>query len=380
MSTPLEGLVFLLGAAVSLTSSWMVVSRIERLGQRFRLSEAVIGLLAALTGDGPEITSAVTALVHHERSIGAGVVLGSNVFNLAALLGLGAVVAGTIVLHRRVIFFSGFVALWTAVSCVLGVFGVLPAGAALAMALVALVPYAFILGSPQHRLLGLPLPARWCAWLCGVVLEEEEEVLASHHSEGRSRNDLAVAVGALVLVIVASAAMEEAGSTLGARLGVPQIVVGGIVLAAVTSLPNAVSAVYLARRQRGVAVLSTALNSNSLNSVAGFLIPASIVGLTETPTARYVAGWYLVLTAVALGFALGDRALHRGIGWLIIAAYAVFAGSLVAASHPDTFTLSAAAGSGLAALLVIGAAAARRRAQRSVPRASNPEHGPPAQP
>ena len=47
--------------------------------------------------------------------------------------------------------------------------------------------------------------------------------------------------------------------------GVPPIVIGGLVLAAVTSLPNAVAAVYLARRGSGTAVLSTALNSNALN-------------------------------------------------------------------------------------------------------------------
>jgi Ca2+/Na+ antiporter len=35
--------------------------------------------------------------------LGAGVVIGSNIFNLAALLGLGAVVAGRIVLHRKVV-------------------------------------------------------------------------------------------------------------------------------------------------------------------------------------------------------------------------------------------------------------------------------------
>ena len=45
---------------------------------------------------------------------------------------------------------------------------------------------------------------------------------------------------------MASVAMEQGASTLGTPFGVPQIVVGGLVLAAVTSLPNAVSAVYLA--------------------------------------------------------------------------------------------------------------------------------------
>ena len=48
-------------------------------------------------------------------------------------------------------------------------------------------------------------------------------------------------------MLVASVAMEQGASTLGIHFGIPQIVVGGLVLAAVTSWPNAVSAVYLAR-------------------------------------------------------------------------------------------------------------------------------------
>ncbi|MHB1818741.1 MAG: ABC transporter permease [Streptosporangiaceae bacterium] len=52
-------------------------------------------------------------------------------------------------------------------------------------------------------------------------------------------------------------------------------------LAAVTSLPNAVAAVYLARRGRGAATLSTALNSNTLNAaaLAGFALPTFLTAL-----------------------------------------------------------------------------------------------------
>ena len=55
-------------------------------------------------------------------------------------------------------------------------------------------------------------------------------------------------MGALVVVVLASVAMEQGASTLGGHFDIPEIVVGGLVLAAVTSLPNVVSAVYLARR------------------------------------------------------------------------------------------------------------------------------------
>ena len=110
----------------ALLTSWVLVSRLERVGERFGLSEALLGLVAALAADAPEITASVTALLHHQRTIGAGVVIGSNVFNLAALLGLGAVVAGGIALHRKVLVLGGTVAIFMAMVCVLTVSGVVP--------------------------------------------------------------------------------------------------------------------------------------------------------------------------------------------------------------------------------------------------------------
>ena len=76
-------------------------------------------------------------------------------------------------------------------------------------------------------------------------MEEELELEVAIHPRrgaramGRSRRSRCVVVGA-------SVAMEQAASTLGARHAIPEIVVGGLILAGVTSLPNAVAAVYLA--------------------------------------------------------------------------------------------------------------------------------------
>ena len=71
----------------------------ERIGERLGLSEALLGVVAALAADAQEITSSISALTAHQQKVGAGVIIGSNVFNLAALLGIWpAVAAGQ---HRR---------------------------------------------------------------------------------------------------------------------------------------------------------------------------------------------------------------------------------------------------------------------------------------
>jgi len=357
-------IVFLAGAAVSLGASYVLVTRLERIGERLGLSEALLGVLAALAGDAPEITSAVTALATHQNKVGAGVVIGSNVFNLAALLGLGAVVAGRIALHRKVILLGGVVGAWIAVVCLVTVLGLIPAGAALVAALAALIPYLIVLGAGRARLARIPLARRWEAWLAAAVSEEEaelEEVIHPAHGRGK---DVALAGAMLVVVVAASVAMEQAATRLGTHFSIPPIIIGGVVLAAVTSLPNSVAAVYLAARGRGAAMLSTTLNSNALNVTAGLLVPATITGLgAPSGQADLIALWYLVLTLIALAFAYRDSGMTRVTGALIIGAYLVFLGSLWIVAHSAEPGL---AGSILPLAIVVacsgaGLAARRRR-------------------
>lgn len=263
-----------------------------------------------------------------------GVIIGSNVFNLAALLGLGAVVAGRIRLHRKVVVLGGAVAMWIAVVCLAVVLGLLPVAAGLMLTVAAVVAYGAVLGLGQRGLGRLPLPSAWISWLRLAVAEEETELEEAIKPEPARRQDVAAAAAALLVVVVASVTMERAASALGSRFAIPEIVVGGLVLAAVTSLPNAVAAVYLAARGRGAATLSTALNSNTLNVTIGLLLPAAIIGLGwPTGQGTLIAGWYIGLTTVTLAFAYRDGGITRGVGILVIAAYLVFTGSVLVSAY-----------------------------------------------
>ena len=281
-------------AVVSLATSWVLVSRLERVGERLGFSEALLGLVAALAADAPEVTAAVTALSHHQQQVGAGVVIGSNVFNLAALLGLGAVVEGHIGLHRKVVVLGGAVAVWMAAVCLAVVLGWIPALAGVTLGGLAMAAYGIILGGGR----GLRLPPRWSRWLAAAVSEEEQELEGAIRPRRETTGDVVVASVSLMVVVVASVVMERAASTLGRRYGVAEIVVGGLVLAAVTSLPNAVAAVYLAARGRGAATFSTTLNSNTINVAVGLLIPATLIALGK-PSGQTVliAAWYVGLTS-----------------------------------------------------------------------------------
>ena len=351
-------LLFGAGVVASLAASWLLVSRLERLGERAGFTEGWLGLVAALAADAPETTSAVVALARGQASVGAGVVIGSNVFNLAALLGLAAVVAGWIGFHRRVVVLSGVPAVWVAAVCLLTVAAVIAPAAGLALAAVVLVPYGAVLGMRRARMERLRLPGGWVRWLVAAVHEEEAELGEAIRPRPGTWRDAVAAVAALIVVVGASTVMEVAATAAGRRYGVADIVTGGLVLAVVTSLPNAVSAVYLARRGRGAAVLSTALNSNAINVVAGLLIPACLAGVgPASGQDNLVAAWYAGLTVVALALAYRGRGLGRASGMAIIAGYLAFVIALVIAVKqggvgPAAAVFPAAAIAGAGALLL----------------------------
>jgi cation:H+ antiporter len=322
--------VFVLSAIISLTASTLLVTRLERLGERLGVSEALLGLIAALAADGPEITSAITAIAHGNGTIGVGVTLGSNVFNLAALLGLSALIAGRIALHRRSILLEGSVGLWISLVGLAVVVGLLGAVFGLALALLAFVPYLAYSAVPAARRPRINLPGSWSIWLAGALAEEELELEVAIRARPGDARDALVAGASLVAVVLASVVMEESATDFGPQAGLVPIVIGGLILAAVTSLPNAVAAIYLASRGRGAAVLSTAFNSNAINVIVGLLIPALILGLGgPSDEATFVALFYVGLTALAIALALRGKGLDRRSGSIVIAGYLVFAAVLV---------------------------------------------------
>lgn len=346
---------FIGGAVVSLFFSSRLVRSLESLGEYFAMPELLLGLVVAAAADGPELTSAIAAMVQGKRTEGVGVLLGSNVFNIAALLGLGSLAAGWVALHRRVVLLEGAVAVGVAGPAVAFVSGALGPLAASLITLGFFLPYLALSALPAGR---LPLPSAARAWLAQALREEEselaggleqagalelargrEEVGTQEHvgtQEGVARRHLGPLVAragtALVLVVAASALMEHAATRGGSALGVPQVVVGGVVLAAVTSLPNAVAAIYLARAGRGSALMAEAMNSNSFNVVGGLVVPALAGGLVLGHAGAgtgLTAGAYIVMTLVALVLAGSGKGLGRPAGAALVSLYLAYLVGLI---------------------------------------------------
>jgi cation:H+ antiporter len=329
--TLLQDLAFAAGAVVSLGTSIILVARIERVAERLGFSEALLGIVAALAADAPEITSAITAIAGHQAVVGAGVVLGSCVFNLGAL-GLGAVVAGNIPLHRRVIVLGGLISIWVALTGLGAATNALVPALTLAGGLLVLGGYILVSGTAHTGLRWLP--ARTRPWLVSAVTEEEEELSEVIRPEPGDATDAVVAGLALLIVVGASIVMEKSASSIGSHLGIPEIVTGALVLAGVTSIPNAVASSYLARKGRGAAALSTTFNSNNFNIVIGLLFPAAVVGLGgHSDQSVLVAAWCLAMTVLTTSVAYRAGGLRRPAGLVILLSYVGFVVAVVAVGN-----------------------------------------------
>jgi len=321
---PVPLLVFAVATAAALWASHVLIVRLERIGARLSLAEAALGIVAALAADTPEIVTAATALVRHQNDVGVGVILGSNVAKFALLLGLAAIVSGRIRLDPRVVVLEGVVAVWLGLVAVGLVGGVVAPAPSLVLSLLVFVPYVVLSAVHPDVRARLPVPARLRGTLSGALQQEEDDLdLESTPPAGRA--DVVVALATLAVVVVASVLVERSATDLGNAWGLSDLVVGAVVLAVVTSVPNAVAAVHLARRGRGAATLSTTTNSNNINVIVGLLLPAVLVGLGQvTSSASLTAWWYLELTFVILAWAWLRRGVGRVDGVLICLAYVAF--------------------------------------------------------
>ena len=319
MSTPVAFLLFVAAFVLTVAASVVLARGLDRIGQRLGFSEALLGMVTALGADAPEIASAVAAVVAGHEDTGVGVVVGSNVFNLAALLGVSALIAGRVRIHRHGLVLNGGVAVVVAIIGALVALDLLPGGIGLTLAVVVLTPYVVV--SALHEGARSRLPAR----LREAVAEEQEDARRDEFSGPATRLDTLAVVAALAAVVGGAYGMVAAAQSLGDRFDVSDFVLGALVLAALTSIPNLIAAVRLARQGRGAACVSEALNSNNANILVGLCVPAVILGLgSATGIATFAALWMVGMTVVAVGLGFGGG-LTRREGGAIVALYVAFA-------------------------------------------------------
>jgi cation:H+ antiporter len=318
-------LLFVGSFALTVASSLVLARELDRLGERLGFSEALLGIVTAIGADAPEVSSAVAAIVAGHTDTGVGVVVGSNVFNIAALLGLSAVIAGRVRIHRHGLVLTGGVAVAIALVGAALVMRWLPSGVALALGVLLAAPYVVLSSLHSSRIARLPSPLR------AAVEEEQRDARRDEYAGLGSAYDALILVPALAGVVGGATAMVYAAQSLGDRWNVGDVVIGTIVLAALTGIPNVLAAVRLALHGRGAACVSESLNSNNANILVGLCLPAIVLGIgAPSGLERFSAAAMVVMTLLACGLAYTGGGLRRAEGWLVIACYAAFVAVVIA--------------------------------------------------
>jgi cation:H+ antiporter len=324
MSPVLAIPLFIACLAITLFAAASFARRLDRLGVRFGWPEALIGLLTAVAADGPEISSALFALAKGAHNVSVGVLVGSNAFNLAAMIGLSGVLAGRVCLPRATLLVEGL----AGVAITLVAAGVLlrwlSAPAAAGLGAVVLMPY-LVLVIRGPKLLGRHDEERGVVGDVARGLEQRIRPERARGGEDPTHHLLGLILLDAILIVGASAGMVEASISLGDRWHVSRAILGVLVLAPLTSIPNAATGIRLGRAGRSSALVGETFNSNSINLGFGVIVPALFVTLSAVSTTGKVElAWLVVMTVYTLVLLATRRGMGRAGAAALIAMYAGF--------------------------------------------------------
>ena len=193
-----------------------------------------------------------------------------------------------------------------------------------------LVPYVALTAMRPPQIRELRLPSATKRFLDVAISHVHRDAQKRVNTVHASWKDAARAMFSAMLIVGSSWSAVHSAVFLGNRWGISPAVLGVLVLAALTSVPNVIAAVRLAREGRGAAVVSESLNSNTLNILAGICLPALLIGFAPpSPQAIFAALWLLCMKLVAIAVASHRHGLHRVGGTLLVVLYVIFAVVLV---------------------------------------------------
>ncbi len=293
-----------------------------------RMTPAVIGLTIVAAGTSmPELVVSTKAAFDGSPAIALGNVVGSNLFNIGAILGIAAMIrpleirGNTVRLEWPVMMLA---ALQLHLLCRDGTVDRLE-GVFLFAGLVVFVAYAVSIGrSEQLRAVGQE-----------PVAIDETLVTASFGRTGRAAlvyNLVAVAMGVGLLAGGASALVEGAVG-LASALGVSETVIGLTIVSAGTSMPELITSIVAARRGQSDIAVGNVVGSNIFNVLGILAVTAIIHPLSTPPEIAARDDWWMIGASLLL-FPLmkSGMVVSRREGAVLLIGYCLYVGVLLRAA------------------------------------------------
>ncbi|NHX36617.1 MULTISPECIES: calcium/sodium antiporter [Halolamina] len=304
MDGTLSQLAVVLASVVGLgVGARLLVDAVVRLARRFGLSELVIGLTVVAAGTStPELAVSLDAAFKGLETIAVANVLGSNVYNLAFVMGVVALIR-VIPIDRSLLHRDGIALLaGTAAGGGLLLDLALTRPEGVAMTGLSVLYTLYLLQSGRD----------------GQAEADPDAVTRAVTERVSFRGrDAVLLVGGLALVLVSGDLMVRAASNLARGAGVSEWVIGGTVVAAGTSTPElAVSLVAVRRGSLGVSV-GNLVGSNLFNLLVVLGLAATINPLSVSAAALSTLAWLAAITVLVVAALWTGRKLSRVEGGLL---------------------------------------------------------------
>ena len=238
-----------IGLCVLAWSADRFVEGAEVVARALGVSPFIIGMVIVGFGtSAPELAVSALSGVADHSNLSLGNAYGSNIFNIAAILGIAVLIRPIAV--RPVI-----------------TFGAVP------MLLVASVASGLLvcLGGGFSRMDGLLCLALFAVLLpayCFIDRKGKDSADVEGAQAASCRHPCLALVGGLMLLVASSHILVWGAVGLARTFGVSELLIGLTVIAAGTSLPELASAIASARRGQNELTLGNIIGSNFFNSLA----------------------------------------------------------------------------------------------------------------
>lgn len=298
--------------ALYIGAGWLVKGSSE-IAQKANISNLVIGLTFVAFGtSAPELVVSINASLTGQGDIAIGNVIGSNIFNIAAILGISAAIR-PLQAKRKLTKLDIPILIVASIALVVlfwnGMLGRLEG----ILFLIGIVAYTIfsLYYSRKHEKMA-------------------EEVSGELDIQPQPwYKDVIYIVGGLLILIFASQLMVDNAVSIAQKLGVSEAVIGLTVVAAGTSLPELATSVVAALKKNQDIAIGNIVGSNLFNilAIAG---TSSVINPIVSKNVNYVDLLVMLgLSLVLLPLAKSGMKISRIEGWFLIAAYLGYLGWLL---------------------------------------------------
>jgi cation:H+ antiporter len=325
---------FLISLLIVLMAAAWFTRRLEALCDRLDFSAGMLSILGALGANIPNYVASIVAIANGQQDVGLGIIIGSNIYNLAIILGISTMAAPgshgirlqrkekrdvvIIAYYALAVTLATLVAIWLLPGTQL-VSGIRASLLILLPLIIVVILTLAIFSSLILHIVRRPHPSH-----AGAIVEQEITLKTTPTS---LRRLIAEILLALVIALGGVIVMVQSGQQLTTDLHMSPVLSGLLVLAVATSLPNTVVAVILVRTGRTAACVEEIFSSNSINAALGIALPLLLWhDLLQDRLLLLLDGSFIVLLTFGMIICIRIGRVNRVVGLLLLLSYATWVG------------------------------------------------------